>query len=104
MTHQDRARLKTNEMLEQIAAYFRTRFRENPELNEIRFSSTHALCSALNKAGVSLWIFSDSGISVKLNQSCKQGGLVRGFLHKGEWTFYRHDYFLMVDDNAHTLL
>lgn len=78
--------------LEQIAAYFRTCFREDPELNEIRFSSSRELCSALNKAGVSLWTISDSAISAKIFKACNSGGPVRGDRHWGERTFYRHDY------------
>lgn len=78
--------------LEQIAAYFRTRFREDPELAEIHFLSAHEMCSALNKAGVSLWTLSDSAISAKLFKACNSGAPVRGNRHFGEWTFYRQDY------------
>lgn len=92
MANQKITRVKTNEMLERIAAYFQARFRADPALNEIRFSSTRELCSALNRAGVNLWIFSDQGVAAKINKPCEHGRLVRGYLNKGEWTFKRHDY------------
>lgn len=91
MTNELRNR-RNAEHLEQIVEYLRARFRADPKLNEIHFSSAHELCSALNKAGVSLWTISDSAISAKLYKACTSGGPVRGNRHWGEWTFYRQDY------------
>lgn len=92
MTHQEAIKQQVNEMLERIATYFRARFRADPALESIRFLSAHRLCSVLSSAGVSLWTFSDAGVSAKLARSSEEGGPVKGTRRNGEWTFYRHDY------------
>lgn len=53
-------------MFQDIANYFEARFTAEPAIQEITFSSTHRLCITLNKAGVSLWLYSDVGVCRKL--------------------------------------
>lgn len=89
---QNAQRQQVKNMLERIVAYLQARFREDPALESIHFPSAHRLCATLISAGVSLWTFSDAGVSAKLYRSCQYGGMVKGTRRNGEWTFYRHNY------------
>lgn len=85
-------KVQLDKMLQDIASYFEARFTDEPAIQEITFPSSHRLCVTLNKAGVSLWLYSDKQVSYRLADPCI-GGPHREFRptrnRDFSWVFHR---------------